>query len=167
MSLLPILQYPDERLRKEAKPVEAITDDIHTLIDNMIETMYDDHGVGLAATQVNVHKLIFVLDISEAHNEPRVFINPKIIAHEGTVDSKEGCLSVPGIFTTVKRHQWIHLSAQDRNGNPFEIKTDGFLAIAIQHEMDHLRGVLFIDKLSPLKKEMAIKKLKKMRQQAF
>ncbi len=167
MPLLPVLQYPDERLRKEAQPVDTVTDEIRTLVDNMIETMYEDRGVGLAATQVNVHKLIFVVDVSPAHNEPMVFINPKIVAFEGTVDSEEGCLSVPGIFNKVKRHKWVHVTAQDRDGKPFEVKTDTFLALVMQHEMDHLHGILFVDRLSPLKKQMALKKLEKLRKQAY
>lgn len=167
MALLPILQYPDERLRKQAENVSEVTDEIRTLVSDMIQTMYDDHGVGLAATQVNVHKNIMVVDVSDSHDDPQVFINPEIIAYEGTVDSEEGCLSVPGIFNKVKRHKWIHVKALDRDGKPFEIKTDTFLALAVQHEMDHLAGILFIDRLSPLKRKMAIKKLEKLRKQAY
>jgi len=167
MALLPVLQYPDPRLRKKADPVTEVTDEIRTLVDNMIETMYDDHGVGLAATQVNVHKQILVMDVSPAHDGPTCLINPEIVAHEGTVDSEEGCLSVPGIFTKVKRHKWIHVKALNRKGEPVEIKTDEFLALCIQHEMDHLNGVLFIDHLSPLKRKIAIKKLEKLRKQAY
>jgi len=167
MARLPVLQYPDERLRKKAKPVEAVTDEIKQLVSDMIETMYDDHGVGLAATQVNVHKRILVMDVSDTHDDPRCLINPEIIAHEGTVDSEEGCLSVPGIYNKVKRHKWIHVKALDRNGDPIEIKTDEFLALCIQHEMDHLEGILFIDRLSPLKKKLAIKKLEKNRKRAY
>ncbi len=167
MAKLPILQYPDERLRKKAVNVNEVTDKIRTLVSDMIQTMYDDHGVGLAATQVNVHKNIMVIDVSDSHDDPQVFINPEIIAHEGTTSSEEGCLSVPGIFNKVKRHKWIHLKALDRDGKPFEIKTDDFLALAVQHEMDHLAGILFIDRLSPLKRKMAIKKLDKLRKQAY
>lgn len=167
MALLPILQYPDARLRKKAVKVEEITDQIRSLVDDMIETMYDDHGVGLAATQVNVHQLIFVVDVSAAHDEPQVFINPEIVEHKGTVDSEEGCLSVPGIFNKVQRHKWIKVKALDRDGKPFEIETEQFLALAIQHELDHLNGILFIDRLSPLKKKIAIKKLEKLRKQAY
>lgn len=167
MAKLPILQYPDERLRKKAVNVNEVTDEIRTLVSDMIQTMYDDHGVGLAATQVNVHKNIMVIDVSDSHDDPQVFINPEIIAHEGTTSSEEGCLSVPGIFNKVKRHKWIHLKALDRDGKPFEIKTDDFLALAVQHEMDHLAGILFIDRLSPLKRKMAIKKLDKLRKQAY
>ena len=167
MALLPVLQYPDARLRKQATKVNEVTPEISTLVDDMIETMYDDHGVGLAATQVNVHKLVFVVDVSDAHDEPQVFINPEIIDQKGTVNSEEGCLSVPGIFNKVKRHKWIHVKALNREGETFEVKTDEFLSLAIQHELDHLNGVLFIDRLSPLKKNMAIKKLEKLRKQAY
>jgi peptide deformylase len=167
MALLPILQYPDPRLRKKALPVMMITDEITTLISDMIETMYDDHGVGLAATQVNAALQILVMDVTPAHDGPICLINPEIIAHEGTVDSEEGCLSVPGIFNTVKRHRWVHVRAIDRHGKPIEIKTEDYLSLCIQHEMDHLNGILFIDRLSSLKRQLAIKKLEKNRRQIF
>lgn len=167
MALLPVLQYPDERLRKKAKDVTEFTDELHTFIDDLIETMYEDKGVGLAATQVNMHKNIFVVDVSDAHDSPQVFINAEIVETKGTVTSEEGCLSVPGIFNKVQRHQWMHVKALDRDGKPFEVKTDEFLALAMQHEMDHLQGILFIDKLSSLKRKMAIKKLDKLRKQAL
>lgn len=167
MALLPILQYPDPRLRKKAAPVTEVTDAIRTLIDDMIETMYDDHGVGLAATQVNVHLRVLVMDVTDTHDGPICLINPEIISTSDTIDSEEGCLSVPGIFNKVKRHRSIQLKALDRQGNPIEIKSDNFLALCIQHEMDHLEGILFIDRLSPLKRKLAIKKLEKNRKQAY
>ena len=167
MAVLTVLQYPDERLRTQATPVVNITPDIQSFVKDMIDTMYADRGVGLAATQVNRHQLIFVIDVSEKHNTPQVFINPDIIAHEGTVDSEEGCLSVPDIYNTVKRHAWVHVKAQNIDGEYFEIKTDGYLAMAIQHELDHLHGILFIDRLSPLKRQMAIKKMEKNRKQVY
>jgi peptide deformylase len=163
MSLLPILEFPDPRLRTVATPIAQVDASIRTLIDNMFETMYAAPGIGLAATQVNVHQQLLVLDISEEHNQPLVFINPEIIAHEGSQTYQEGCLSVPGIFADVKRHNEITVRALDRNGKSFELRADGLLAVCIQHEMDHLAGKVFVDYLSPLKRELVKKKLAKQR----
>jgi peptide deformylase len=163
MSLLPILEFPDPRLRTVATPIAQVDGTIRTLIDDMFQTMYAAPGIGLAATQVNVHQQLLVLDISEEHNQPLVFINPEIIAHEGSQTYQEGCLSVPGIFADVKRHNEITVRALDRNGKSFELRADGLLAVCIQHEMDHLAGKVFVDYLSPLKRELVKKKLAKQR----
>lgn len=167
MALLPVLQYPDPKLRITGFKVDEITDETQTFIDDMIETMYEDRGVGLAAIQVDRQLQIFVADVSPSHDEPQVFINPELIAFEGETDSEEGCLSIPSIYNTVKRHKWVHVKALGRDGKPFEVKTDEFLALVMQHEMDHLNGKLFIDHLSPLKRQRAIKLLKKNRKKAL
>lgn len=167
MALLPILQYPDPRLRKKAVSVAEITDGHRRLIADMLETMYADGGVGLAATQVNIQERIVVIDISAARDQPQVFINPEILHHEGSVDSDEGCLSIPGIFCPVKRYERIQLTARSVEGEPIEFTADGFLAICLQHELDHLDGILFVDHLSPLKREIAMKKLAKLRRQVY
>lgn len=167
MALLAVLQYPDERLRTKAKPVAEITPEIRTQIDNMFETMYEQHGVGLAATQVNFHQRIIVIDVSEKQNQPLCVINPEIIYREGTQYEAEGCLSFPGVFDKVKRAKKIRLKALDKEGKPYELDAEDLLATCIQHEMDHLEGVLFIDHLSNLKKDRARKKLEKMRRKEF
>ena len=163
-----ILEYPDPRLRTIAKPVEEVTDDIRTLIDDMFETMYDARGIGLAATQVDVHKQIIVMDLSEDKTEPRVFINPKVEVLDGELEAmQEGCLSVPGFYENVDRPQKVRIKALDRDGKPYEMVAEGLLAVCIQHECDHLNGKLFVDYLSSLKRDRIKKKLEKIhRQQA-
>ncbi|MCB5226610.1 peptide deformylase [Alishewanella sp. 16-MA] len=161
MAVLKVLHYPDDRLRTIAKPVTTITPEIRQLVTDMLDTMYDENGIGLAATQVNQHLRIVVLDHSEDRSEPMVFINPEIIAHDGETSYEEGCLSVPQNYASVKRAKNITLKAQDIDGNSFELHADGLLAICLQHELDHLIGKLFIDYLSPLKRERIRKKLEK------
>lgn len=163
MSRLEILEFPDPRLRTVAKPVENFDDDLKILVDDMIETMYAAQGIGLAATQVNVHQQLLVLDVSEQQDQPRVYINPQLIQTEGTETCEEGCLSVPGIYAEVKRADRVRVRAFDRNGDVFEEDLDGLHAVCLQHEMDHLQGTLFVDYLSPLKQRMVRKKLEKQR----
>jgi peptide deformylase len=166
MALLEILHFPDSRLRKKAAPVEVVDDKIRSIIDDMLETMYNAPGIGLAATQVNIHKRIAVIDISEEKNEPLCLINPEIIEKEGTEKSEEGCLSVPEYYADVTRAEKVKIKALDRDGNEFELEADGLLAVCIQHEMDHLLGKLFVDYLSPLKQKRLRKKLEKLARQA-
>lgn len=161
MALLTILEFPDPRLRTRAVPVKEVDDALRQLIDDMTETMYQANGIGLAATQVNVHQCIVVIDVSEERNQPRVFINPEIIDREGDEVMEEGCLSVPGIYDTVRRAERVRVRALDRDGNAFELDADGLLAVCIQHEMDHLNGKLFVDYLSDLKRSRIRKKLEK------
>ncbi|OGS72440.1 MAG: peptide deformylase [Gallionellales bacterium GWA2_60_142] len=161
MAILKILQYPDERLHKIAKKVEQVTDDTRRLIRDMAETMYAAPGVGLAATQVDVHLQLFVADVSETHNQLRVFINPEILALGGEEESEEGCLSVPGIYEKVTRAEKVTVRALDENGQPFTLEAEGFLAVCIQHEIDHLRGKVFVEHLSQLKQMRIRAKLKK------
>jgi peptide deformylase len=161
MALLPILEFPDERLRKKAKPVEAVTPDIRRLVDDMLETMYAAPGIGLAATQVNVQLRILVMDLSEEKNEPLVLINPELVSKAGTEESEEGCLSVPGFYEKVTRAESVEVRGLDREGQPIKMEANGLLAVCIQHEMDHLEGKLFVDYLSPLKRQLARKKVKK------
>ncbi len=161
MAVLTVLTFPDERLRTVAKPVATVDATIQTLIADMFETMKEERGIGLAATQVDVHKQVIVMDVSEAQNEPRVFINPKIIAKEGVMINEEGCLSVPGNYAKVERAERITVEALNEKGDPFILEADGLLAICIQHEMDHLAGKLFVDYLSPLKRQRIMKKLEK------
>ncbi|MDP5143786.1 peptide deformylase [Rheinheimera baltica] len=161
MSVLQVLHFPDERLRTVAKPVDAVTADIKQLVADMLDTMYDENGIGLAATQVNVHLRVVVIDISEDRNEPMVFINPEITARRGGTSYEEGCLSVPQNYAMVDRAAEVTVKALDKNGNPFELNADGLLAICLQHELDHLLGKLFIDYLSPLKRDRIRKKLEK------
>jgi peptide deformylase len=163
MSLLTILEYPDKRLRTLATPIETVDATLSALIDDMFETMYDAPGIGLAATQVNVHKQLLVLDISEDKSQPMVFINPKIVARDGKQVYQEGCLSLPNIYADVTRYNQITVEALDRHGQAFTLEADGLLAVCIQHEMDHLIGKVFVDHLSPLKRALAEKKLAKMR----
>lgn len=165
MSRLEILEFPDARLRTVAKPVEAFDAELGQLVDDMIETMYSAVGIGLAATQVNIHRQLLVLDVSETQDQPRVYINPEILHSEGSEICEEGCLSVPGIYAEVERPEKIRVSAQDRDGNTFEEDLDGMHAVCLQHEMDHLKGKLFVDYLSPLKQKMVRKKLQKQRRQ--
>jgi peptide deformylase len=165
MAILNILEYPDERLRVRAKPVETVDDTIRRLIDDMLETMYVAPGVGLAAPQVNVARQLIVMDISEEKNAPLVFINPEILARDGEEESEEGCLSLPGIFEKVRRAATVTVRALDRDGKLFEMESDKLLAVCIQHEMDHLDGKLFVDHLSSLKRQRARKKLEKARRE--
>jgi len=152
MARLDILHYPDARLHTVAKPVKTVDERIRKLIDDMAETMYAAPGIGLAATQVNVHERIVVIDISETHDALRVFINPELVAQSGREESEEGCLSVPGVFDKVTRAERVTVRALDREGKPFELEADGLLAVCIQHEMDHLMGKVFVDYLSGLKR---------------
>ena len=161
MAKLPILEFPDPRLRTVAKPVEQVDDALRSLVDDMFETMYAAPGIGLAATQVDVHQRLLVLDVSEDQSRPMVFINPEILSAEGHQVYQEGCLSVPGIYADVKRANSVRVKALDRDGKAFEIEADGLLAVCIQHEMDHLAGKVFVDYLSPLKREQVRKKLAK------
>jgi peptide deformylase len=165
MALLTILEYPDPRLRIRAKPVAAVDARIRSLIDDMLETMYAAPGVGLAATQVNVHEHVLVLDVSQERNQPMAFVNAEIVAREGVAEGEEGCLSVPGVFDRVDRAARIRVRARDREGQPIELEADGLLAVCIQHEMDHLEGKLFVDYLSELKRTRIRKKLEKERRE--
>ncbi len=162
MAILEILEFPDPRLRTEAKPVTEVNDRVRGIIDDMFETMYDAPGVGLAATQVNIHEQIVVIDVSEEQNQPLVFINPEItILDEEIFKYDEGCLSVPGFYETVQRPRHIRVKALDRNGDTFEIEPEGLLAVCIQHERDHLLGKLFVDYISTLKRNRIRSKLEK------
>jgi peptide deformylase len=163
MSLLTILEYPDPRLRTKAEPVETVDDELRRLVDDMLETMYAAPGIGLAATQVNVHKRVLVLDISDTKDDPYCFINPEILERNGVTVGEEGCLSVPGVTDSVERAESIRVRALDRNGEPYEIDADGLLAVCIQHEIDHLDGKLFVDYLSQLKRQRIKKKAVKTR----
>jgi peptide deformylase len=163
MAILTILEFPDPRLRTRARPVERVDDALRALIADMFETMYAAPGVGLAATQVNVHQRFMVIDVSEEANQPLVFINPEIVAREGTQVHQEGCLSVPGIYADVERAEKVRVQALDRDGKPFEIEADGLLAVCIQHEMDHLEGKVFVDYLSPFKREQVRRRLEKQK----
>ena len=163
MAILEILEFPDPRLRTTAEDVSDVNDDIRTVIDDMFETMYDAPGIGLAATQVNVHKRIVVIDVSEEQNEPLVFINPeiKVLDQNSLHDYDEGCLSVPGFYETVSRPDHIQVTALDRNGDSFVLEPEGLLAVCIQHELDHLNGKLFVDYISNMKRQRIRKKLEK------
>jgi peptide deformylase len=163
MAKLPIIEFPDPRLRTVARPVKEVDTRIRQLIDDMFETMYEAPGIGLAATQVDVHEQLLVLDVSEDKSYPMVFINPEVLSAEGHQVYQEGCLSVPGIYADVKRAGSIRVRALDRDGQPFEVNAEGLLAVCIQHEMDHLAGKVFVDYLSPLKRELVRKKLAKQR----
>lgn len=161
MALLDILHYPDPRLRNRASPVKRVDEAVRALTDDMLETMYAAPGVGLAAIQVNVPLRIVVIDVSEQKNAPYQFINPEIIEQSGEIELEEGCLSVPGIYETVPRSEWIKVRALDREGKPFELETDGLLSVCVQHEIDHLDGKLFVDYLSRLKRQRIRKKATK------
>lgn len=163
MSLLTILEYPDSRLRKVARNVEKVTPSVSNFVEKLLETMYAAPGIGLAATQVNVHKRIIVIDVSVDHNEPLVFINPTIEILSGVQKREEGCLSVPGFFEQVERSEKISVKAMDKTGAPFELEADGLLAVCIQHECDHLEGKLFVDYLSGLKRNRIRQRLQKRR----
>lgn len=162
MAILDILEFPDSRLRTIAKPVTEVTDKTRRIIEDMFETMYDAPGIGLAATQVNVHEQILVIDVSEESNEPMVFINPKVTVLDGDKElMQEGCLSVPGFYEEVERVEHCKIEAMDKDGNAFELEATGLLAVCIQHEMDHLNGKLFVDYLSNTKRDRIRKKLEK------
>ena len=165
MALLPILRYPDERLHTVAEPVKSVNGEIRQLIEDMTQTMYAAPGVGLAATQVDVHKRVIVIDVSETRDQLLVLINPVIVESRGVSDFEEGCLSVPGIFEKIERADWIKLRALDRTGQPFELETNGLLSVCIQHEMDHLRGKVFVEYLSSLKQGRILAKLRKQERQ--
>ncbi len=165
MSILTALEFPDKRLRTKAKEVVAFDAALSGLLDDMLETMYEAKGVGLAATQVNVHQRVIVIDVSEEKNEPLFLINPEIIAKDGVEESEEGCLSVPGFFEKVKRAEHIKFKAQDKQGDEFEMEANELLSVCIQHEIDHLDGKLFVDYLSPLKRQRIKAKLDKIHKQ--
>lgn len=168
MAILTILEFPDPKLRTVAAPVQKVDARIRKLVEDMFETMYDAKGIGLAATQVDVHEQVIVMDVSEHRDEPRVFINPQItiLNDEAKRPWEEGCLSVPGFYETVERPEAIKIDALDQDGNPFELIPDGLLAVCIQHELDHLKGKLFVDYLSPLKRQRIRQKLEKIHRQA-
>lgn len=165
MAKLNILEFPDPRLRKKAAPVEVVDDSIRTLIDDLFETMYAAPGIGLAATQVDVHRRVLVADVSSDRSEPVALINPRIVEKDGVAVTEEGCLSVPGYFEEVQRAEHIRVAFLDRNGEQAEIEADGLLAVCIQHEMDHLEGKLFVDYLSEAKRSRIRKRLEKDRRQ--
>jgi peptide deformylase len=163
MPVLKILEYPDPRLRTRAVPVQSVDDEIRRLVADLFETMYAAPGVGLAATQVDVHKRVLVMDVSEAKDEPKCLINPEILEYDGILTGDEGCLSVPGVTEEVERAERIRVSALGQDGQPFQIEAFGLFAVCIQHEMDHLEGKLFVDYLSELKRRRIKKKLTKSR----
>lgn len=162
MAVLEVLRFPDERLRTVARSVVSFDSTIHQIVDDMFETMYAEEGIGLAATQVNIHQQIIVIDTSEDRTGRLVLINPKILEQRGSTGIEEGCLSVPECRALVPRAEWVRVRAQNQDGEAFELETDGLLAICIQHEMDHLIGKLFVDYLSPLKRQRIRQKMLKM-----
>jgi peptide deformylase len=162
LSILTILEFPDQRLRKKAAVVKTVDDKIKRLIDDMLETMYESKGVGLAATQVDVHQRIIVIDVSEEKNDPLFLINPEILEKDGVKESEEGCLSVPGFYEKVNRAEHIRVKALNREGQSFEFDARDLLAVCVQHEMDHLNGKLFVDYISSLKRQRIKKKLEKI-----
>ena len=162
LSILTILEFPDERLRKKAAVVKTVDDKIKKLVDDMLETMYESKGVGLAATQVDVHQRVIVIDVSEEKDDPLFLINPEIIEKDGIKESEEGCLSVPGFYEKVKRAEHIRVKALNREGQSFEFEARDLLAVCVQHEMDHLNGKLFVDYISSLKRQRIKKKLEKI-----
>jgi peptide deformylase len=162
MALLGILRYPDPRLHTVAAPVHEVDEGVRKLVEDMAETMYAAPGIGLAASQINVHKRVIVIDISEAHDQLLVLINPEILRAEGQIECEEGCLSVPGIFEKVTRAEKVRVRSLDLQGNAFAMDAEGLLAVCIQHEIDHLDGKVFVEYLSRLKQERIVKKLKKM-----
>ena len=163
MAILPILHFPDPRLRNPARPVARVDDELRTLLDDMLETMYAAPGIGLAAPQVDVSKRVIVIDISEERDDPHYFVNPQIISRRGAEQFEEGCLSVPNIYETVERAAWVRVQALGRDGKAYELEADGLLAVCIQHEIDHLEGKLFVDYLSELKRSRIRKKMEKLR----
>ena len=167
MAILQIIHYPDPRLHKVAAPVAAVEESIRKLARDMAETMYSAPGVGLAATQVDVHKQVIVIDISEAHDQLLVLINPKTVDSRGKADCEEGCLSVPGIFEKVSRAEWVKVRALNIDGKTLEIESDGLLSVCMQHEMDHLKGKVFVEYLSQLKQKRIVGKLKKQQRQTL
>lgn len=167
MALLNILQFPDKQLKLKAEPVLDFNSEIHQLVDNMFETLYEAHGVGLAAIQVNVQKRVIVIDVSREQNNPLCVINPTIIHRQGLVTSEEGCLSFPGVYAQVQRSEKVEVEFFNKSGEKQQLKAEGLLAICLQHEMDHLNGITFYDHLSSLKQEMLRKKLDKIRRRAL
>lgn len=167
MALLPVLRYPDPRLHKVAAKVSRVDEEVRKLIKDMADTMYAAPGIGLAATQVDVHKRIIVIDISETRDQLRVFVNPELLEATGETEWEEGCLSVPGIYEKVRRAQHIKVRALDVEGKPFILETDDLLAVCIQHEMDHLEGRVFVERLSRLKQQRILAKLRKQLRQAM
>jgi peptide deformylase len=167
MAVRPILQYPDDRLHRVADSVEEVTGEIKALVRDLAETMYAAPGIGLAATQVDVHKRLIVIDVSETRDELLVLINPEIVAESGAIEFEEGCLSVPGIYDTVQRAERITVRALDGEGFPFELNAQGLLAVCIQHEMDHLRGRVFVEYLSRLKQSRIVAKLRKLKRKTL
>jgi len=165
LSILTILEFPDKRLRTKAKEVAVFDGKIKALVNDMLETMYDFKGVGLAATQVDVHQRVIVIDVSEEKNEPLCLINPSIIEKDGVEESEEGCLSIPGFFEKVQRAEHVKVKAMDKEGKPFEIEARELLSVCIQHEMDHLDGKLFVDYLSSFKRQRIKSKLDKIHKQ--
>jgi peptide deformylase len=165
MALLPILRYPDRRLHQVARPVEQVDDAIRKLINDMAETMYAAPGVGLAATQVDAHVRVIVIDVSETRDQLKVFVNPRLVSATGTAEREEGCLSVPDVYEKVQRAECVTVRALDALGEPFELEADGLLAVCIQHEMDHLEGKVFVEKLSRLKQNRIRARLKKRERQ--
>ncbi len=162
MPVLQVLHYPDERLRIVAKPVKEVNDAIRRIVDDMFETMYAEEGIGLAATQINIHQRIIVIDVSETRDERHVLINPELLSKSGETGIEEGCLSIPDQRGFVPRAENVTIRALDREGQPYELEAEGLLAICIQHEMDHLVGKLFVDYLSPLKRQRIRQKMEKM-----
>ena len=167
MALLPVLKYPDPRLHKVATKVERVDEEVRRLISDMAETMYAAPGIGLAATQVDVHRRIIVIDISDTRDELRTFINPEILEKSGEADWEEGCLSVPGIYEKVQRAQKVRVRALDARGEPYTLEAEDLLAVCIQHEIDHLDGKIFIERLSRLKQQRILSRLKKQMRHAM
>ncbi len=167
MTLLNILQFPDPRLQKVATPIEQFDSELPTLVNNMLETMYEAQGVGLAATQVNIAQHLLVIDVSTHSNQPQHFINLEILDKKGSLKSQEGCLSFPGVYANVERAEIIRVAFQDQTGTHHELQADGLLSICLQHELDHLNGITFYDHLSTLKQALLRKKLAKIRKRAL
>lgn len=166
MAKLEILEFPDERLRNKAAPIEVVDDEVRTLVDDMLETMYDARGIGLAATQIDVHRRVIVIDVSDDQSQPLVLINPEYTPLDDKREPmQEGCLSIPEYYAEVPRALRVRLKALGRDGQPYELEADGLLAHCIQHEHDHLEGILFVDYLSPLKRERVMKKMQKRHRQ--
>ena len=166
MAKLEILSFPDPRLRTRAKPVDDFGPALEKLVQDLRETMYAENGIGLAATQVDVHRQVLVLDVSDSRDQLRVYINPRLLEKTGTETCEEGCLSVPGVYAEVKRAEKVRVSAHDAHGKVFEEELEGLHSICLQHEMDHLQGILFVDYLSPLKRQLVRKKLEKQKRQS-
>jgi peptide deformylase len=167
MALLPILHYPDPRLHKVAAPVAQVDERTRKLVNDMAETMYAAPGIGLAATQVDVHQRVLVIDISDARDELQAFINPEILEMRGEAETEEGCLSVPGVYDKVTRAEWVKVQALNVSGQPFTLETDGLLAVCIQHEIDHLDGKVFVEYLSRLKQQRIASRMKKQHRAAM